>query len=267
MAAQRREYGPAEFKTFPTGASKTTAIDIGDAVFYDETNDVAVSAADFGWKGSEIRTQRAYARVHLGFSMDARGKTDSGNIRVSKMSVVRLPCASATIAKDDFVCLEKASGNALEAQKVQTTPDGLAAIGRSLEKGTSVTVFSFEQEGAFERPRPQNQRTHIADPGASGAIPVVGYVDGICMLVTAAAESRTVADPTHVGQRLTLFLDTDGGDCTVTFASDITQTSGENVATFGDVGDYIMVEAISVSGTAKWRLVGATATQQGVAIT
>ena len=50
----------------------------------------------------------------------------------------------------------------------------------------------------------------IADPGASGAIPVTAT--GRVAIVTAGAETRTLAAPTIVGQRLLLYMKTDGGD-------------------------------------------------------
>lgn len=76
----------------------------------------------------------------------------------------------------------------------------------------------------------------IADPGNAGAIPVTG--SGVCPLVTGGAETRTVADPTRVGLRLTLFFLTDGGDCVVTFASPI-NVAGNTIGTFADATDYL----------------------------
>lgn len=120
----------------------------------------------------------------------------------------------------------------------------------------------------------QNQHLgvlQLADPGNAGAIPVSwgGIMRAFVDLVTGASgETRTIADPPVAGLDLTISLKTDGGgDAVVTAASDITQTSGENVATFGDAGDTINLRSIAVGSAFKWRLVGATATQQGVALT
>lgn len=93
----------------------------------------------------------------------------------------------------------------------------------------------------------------IPDPGDGAAITVTE--SGTCAMTSAGVETRTVADPSFIGQTLLLALDTDGGTVTVTFASDITQTAGENVATFDDAGDYLYVKAITVGGTPKWRLI------------
>jgi hypothetical protein len=55
----------------------------------------------------------------------------------------------------------------------------------------------------------------IPDPGASGIIRA-DRNDGICVIVTAAVETRVIALPTKVGQTLTIQMKTDGGNCTVT---------------------------------------------------
>jgi predicted RecA/RadA family phage recombinase len=62
----------------------------------------------------------------------------------------------------------------------------------------------------------------IADPGNAGAIPV-NQGSGHVALVTAAAETRTLAVPAAVGQRLLLYMKTDGGNCVVTVASAFNQ--------------------------------------------
>ncbi len=75
----------------------------------------------------------------------------------------------------------------------------------------------------------------IADPGDAGTIDTEesGYVQ----LVTAGAETRTLADPAFIGQILDLFFITDGGDCVVTTSSPMNQTAN-NTITFADVGDH-----------------------------
>ena len=146
-----------------------------------------------------------------------------------------------------------------------TLTPGISRVGVIVRWVTGTTCQVFFNASQLAVP----EVVQIADPGASGAIPVSfgGAKRAFVELVTAGAEARSVADPAEGGLDLTIGLKTDGGDCTVTFASDITQTGGENVATFGDVGDTINVRSVAVSSAFKWRLVGATATQQGVALT
>lgn len=89
----------------------------------------------------------------------------------------------------------------------------------------------------------------LSDPGAGKTIHTNEDLQ-ICELVTAAAEARTLANPTKAGNRLTLRMKTDGGDCTVT-ASNGLNVAGNTAAVFADVGDQL--ELISVSHTTGFR--------------
>lgn len=99
--------------------------------------------------------------------------------------------------------------------------------------------------------QPSDYTNAIADPGDAGAIPVTA--SGSVALVTAGAETRTLADPTFIGQSLSLYMKTDGGNCVVTSASDVTNTSGENIMTFADVGDSVILIAIEDGSDLEWR--------------
>lgn len=93
----------------------------------------------------------------------------------------------------------------------------------------------------------------IADPGTGQAIPVTqnGYVP----IVTAGAETNTLAIPTFRGQRLTLTCDTHvGGDRVVTSAQRINQ-AGNTVMTFNTAADTIELVAITVAGALRWQVV------------
>ena len=94
--------------------------------------------------------------------------------------------------------------------------------------------------------------TAITDPGASGAIPVTdsGHVD----IVTAAAETRTLAAPSSIGQLLLISMKTDGGDCVITVATGINQT-GNTTITLNDAGDTIVLVAIENGANKRWRVV------------
>ena len=89
----------------------------------------------------------------------------------------------------------------------------------------------------------------LPDPGAGKTISALQDLQ-ICELVTVAAEARTLANPTKAGNRFTLRLKTDGGDCVVT-ASNGFNVAGNTVATFADVGDQL--DLISVSHTTGFR--------------
>lgn len=91
----------------------------------------------------------------------------------------------------------------------------------------------------------------VADPGNAGAIAVTH--SGVCPLVTAGAETRTLAIPTFLGQELVLQMKTDGGDGVVTSAQAINQ-AGNNTITFNDAGDAVGLVAIDVGGALRWRV-------------
>lgn len=92
----------------------------------------------------------------------------------------------------------------------------------------------------------------IADPGNGGAIPVTN--SGHVQIVTAGAETRTLAAPTFVGQELLLCMKTDGGDCVITCATTFNAT-GNNTITMNDAGDNIRLQAIQVGSNIRWRTV------------
>ena len=102
--------------------------------------------------------------------------------------------------------------------------------------------------------------TAIADPGNAGAIPVT--VTGYCPIVTAAAETRTLAAPSFIGQELLLYMKTDGGDAVVTCSTTFNET-GNNTATFGDTGDGLRLSAVEEGANLRWRC----AVADGVALT
>lgn len=89
----------------------------------------------------------------------------------------------------------------------------------------------------------------IADPGNAGAIPV--SASGRVPIVSAGAETRTLAVPTIIGQRLLIYMKTDGGDCVITSAAAINAT-GNNTITLNDAGDAIELVAIENGANLRW---------------
>lgn len=87
----------------------------------------------------------------------------------------------------------------------------------------------------------------------AAAIPVTH--SGSFPVTTAAAETNTLADPTFLGQTLTIFVDTYAvGDRVITAASRINQAAN-TIITLGAVGDFIKLEAITIAGALKWQVV------------
>lgn len=92
----------------------------------------------------------------------------------------------------------------------------------------------------------------IADPGDAGAVPVTR--SGTCPLVSAGAETRTLAVPTFAGQQISLGFKTDGGDCVVTVASGVNVT-GNNTLTFDNAGEHILLVGVEVGAALAWRVI------------
>lgn len=91
----------------------------------------------------------------------------------------------------------------------------------------------------------------IADPGDAGAIPVTA--SGVCAITTAGSETRTLADPTVIGQQLMLCIAVDGGTAVITAASAVNQ-AGNNTITMAEVNDSVMLTAIKIGTALKWRV-------------
>jgi len=93
----------------------------------------------------------------------------------------------------------------------------------------------------------------IADPGASGAIPVDR--SGIVPLVTgSSAETRSLAAPTKAGIDLALAFDVDGGgNCVVTSATTI-NAAANTTMTFANAGDIATLLSVKKGTSFVWRL-------------
>jgi len=96
------------------------------------------------------------------------------------------------------------------------------------------------------------QAWRIPDPGDAGAVDL--KQSGICVMTTGASgETRTVAAPQEIGQRLTLVLGTDGGgDAVVTFSAGINVT-GNTQATFANAGEFLDLTGVEVGTALVWR--------------
>lgn len=91
----------------------------------------------------------------------------------------------------------------------------------------------------------------VADPGDAGAIPITR--SGYCPLVSAGAETRTLAAAPFLGQMLTLYFQTDGGNCVVTVASPVNET-GNNTITFADANESVTLLGVNNGVGPAWRV-------------
>ena len=94
----------------------------------------------------------------------------------------------------------------------------------------------------------------MPDPGNGGMIRVTEDLQ-ICEMVSAAAETRTLAAPTKSGIRFVLRLMTDGGDVVVTTPNGF-NNAGESKATFNDASDLLNLISVETAtlGTFRWQI-------------
>lgn len=99
----------------------------------------------------------------------------------------------------------------------------------------------------------------LDDPGASGTILVAEDLS-MCEMVSVAAETRTLANPTKPGIRFTLRMLTDGGDIIVR-ATEGFNVALETNATFADARDTLELISVTKSwgepmsaGTYRWQV-------------
>ena len=110
----------------------------------------------------------------------------------------------------------------------------------------------------------------ITDPGDAGAIPVA--TSGIVNVVSAGAETRTLANPAAAGLVLGINFLTDGGDVTITAASAY-NAAGNTSIVFQAVGEYILLQSRKFSTGYRWLAIasngsiGASATFEDLTVT
>ena len=102
------------------------------------------------------------------------------------------------------------------------------------------------------------------DPGSGGTI-TVDMWGQVFPIVTAAAESRTLAQPSKAGVLAGIFLDTDGGDLTLTVTGGYNEDADTSI-TFDTASNYIVLWSIKVGSSYYWRVIaqeGTTAAAEG----
>ena len=91
----------------------------------------------------------------------------------------------------------------------------------------------------------------IADPGASGTI-TVQRNQAVVNLVSAAAETRTLARPTRAGVLVSLHFRTDAGDITLTVTGGFNE-DGDTTFVFANVGEFVMFHSFYDGTNYFWR--------------
>ena len=210
------------------GAAGTGAVEFGSM-----TGDCALPTGALSWAGASSKALSfvaTSAAMTLTAGAASTWSTSSGALTITSAAAATWKTAAGALTVDAAAALNLGTGDSTSQ-----------SIGKS---GTIATFNGKTASGA--------SAALIADPGASGAIPVTA--NGVCALTTAGAETRTLAIPTFVGQLLTLTLDTDGGDCVVTVASAFNQ-AGNTTITLNDAGDTINLIGSTIAGARCWRIV------------
>lgn len=92
----------------------------------------------------------------------------------------------------------------------------------------------------------------LNDPGDGEDIVIAPDGGGMIGIVTAAAETRTLKDPPARGIDLTIYMDTDGGNCVITADTSVNE-SGHTTITLSDAGQTIALRSIEIGGSPVWR--------------
>lgn len=131
----------------PVKAAVATAkaVDKGDLVGM--SAGTLVKAEDEAWGVDLAATQAAFILKFLGVSEQSKtntqarvfGNSEDGVIMVATAGVYEFDCDSATFEVGDLVGPAKDTGNALLSDKVVAVAAEDKAIGRVVERGTSVT--------------------------------------------------------------------------------------------------------------------------------
>ena len=93
---------------------------------------------------------------------------------------------------------------------------------------------------------------HLDDPGDAGTITVEQWGQ-ICSVVTAAAETRTLAQPTRTGLQCSIELDVYVGAMTLTVTGGYNQ-SADTAIIFGTAGDWVTFVSRKVGSSYYWRV-------------
>jgi hypothetical protein len=123
----------------------STVIEPGDMLFLD-TDDVK-PASSFTWNTDLATTQAAFKDQFVGIAMEAHPSGVAGNILVMTKGVFEMECPSTTWQPGALVGPDKASGNALLSQTVETAVAASACgIVHDVGTKTRVKVYFVSQK-------------------------------------------------------------------------------------------------------------------------
>ena len=93
----------------------------------------------------------------------------------------------------------------------------------------------------------------LPDPGNGGTIQFDQWGQ-MCLMVSTAAQTRTLARPDRAGIMAAVVLDTDGGDVTLTVTGGY-NAAGDTSLVFTDAGDMAVFMSVKTGSTYQWTMV------------
>jgi len=133
---QREEPFPIETAAVATAS----VIEIGDLVATASSGGAPSSADDETWVTNLVTTQENFHDKFMGVARDRSRNGDVASIVANTTGVYEFDCAAATFEVGDLVGAAKASGNALENQKVAAVATANLAVGRVAKRYGSNTT-------------------------------------------------------------------------------------------------------------------------------
>lgn len=203
----------------------------------------SLGAAGAKWKLTRSVLFDVAAKIKEGTLFVPTGGSTNGNL------LFELTSAGAPVVGTDDITFSQAVASVTYGLVGEMAAAGQAAANTV---GVVNKVARVDHQHAQGKVIAAAAALAITDPGSSGAIPVTH--SGSCAMTSAGAETRTIAAPTFIGQRIALIDDVHVGNIVVTSATAVNQT-GNNTLTFGAAADMIVLECMQVAGSRVWRVV------------
>jgi len=118
-----------------------TVIEIGDLLWLD-TDDVK-PAADLTWNANLATTQGDFAAAFAGVAMQASKAGETDEIRVATTAIFEFACAAATFEIGNIINCAKATGDALESQKVVAATDAIGKVAKREASNSTTVLFEI----------------------------------------------------------------------------------------------------------------------------